>query len=427
MTRSFFRGSMRRFEKAKQLPKTRKRPMARLDVEATVEAIGASLTQRTPILEELSGQVRAAVLQDWIPRLPCLRSLDPWDGSSLADTGSLISSHCRSFESLGFYSWVSSDADEVFSRFLLDLRSHTLKSLEIYSRAQISAKTFAALNNHSESLAELKIGALEPEAIPFLSILKPCTHLTTLSFSEIYSGTVDLETDHPESLSNLTAWVANCKNLRSLSVTKFKNSGPLLVPVLLGQDISLEHLEVSGYSLKHSAAFHESLGNQTSLKTLTLKGDDDDATLRQETYDMLARSVCLLKELTYLNLRSSSDTFSDHDLISIAMTHPKLETWWTGGTFITDKVLKPIASMRQLKRLECSAMTRFSRKGLEEFFNTLQMPGNEGFNFAVNAPDASDEYDIFPEDEEYIRNLAKSRVNGNIEFPGLYSSVSTCF
>ena len=404
----------------KQQPITRKKHVPRLDVEATVEAIGGSLTQRTPVLGELSGPVRSATLQGWIPRLSRLRSLAPWDGSSLAGTGALLASYCRSFDSLGFYSWVSSEADEVFSKFLLDLRPHSLKSLEIYSRAQIFAKTFTALNSHSESLAELRIGALEPEAVPSLPLLKSCTQLTTLSFSEVFRGTVDLKSNHPEVFNDLTAWLGNCKKLRSLSITRLINSGALLVPVLQEKDIRLDHLEVSGYSIKHSASFHHSLGYQTNLKTLTLRGDDDETIGQEETYQVLARSVTQLKELTYLDLRSSSDGFGDEDLISIAKTHPKLETWWTGGTFITDKVLKPIASMRQLKRLECSAITRFSRKGLEEFFNTLRLPGNEGFNFAVNDPDASDEYDIFPEDEEYIKTIAKARVNGDIEFPGRF-------
>ena len=411
---------MKDFKKVKKLPVLRKKPVARLDVEATVEAIGGSLTAKTPILEELSGPVRSATLQEWIPRLSRLYSLAPWDGSSLAGTGALLASHCRSFDSLGFYSWVSSDADDVFSEFLSDLRPQSLKSLEIYSRAQISAKTFNALNSHSESLAELKLGALESEALPSLPLLKSCTQLTTLSFHyEVFRGNVDLKSTHPEIFNDLTAWIGNCKNLRSLSVTRFISSGTLLVPVLQEKDIRLDHLEVSGYSMKHSASFHDSLGYQTSLKTLTLRGDaDDEVGEWEETSQILARSLTQLKGLTYLDLRSSSDGFGDEDLISIAKTHPKLETWWTSGIFITDRVLKPIASMSQLKRLECSAVTRFSRDGLEEFFATLQLPGNEGFNFAVNAPDASDEYDMSPEDEDYIKIIAKARVNGNIEFPG---------
>ena len=409
---------MKDFKKTKTLPTAKKKPTARLDVEAVVETIGEQLTCRTPVLEELSGPVSSTTLQRWLPRLSRLRSLAPWDGSSLTGTGTYLASHCPAFESLGFYSWISSEADAAFADFLLDLRSNSLKLLEIYSRASVNAKTFTALNRHSESLTELKLGALEPEAVPSLALLKDCTRLTTLSFSEVYRGTVDLEEDFPDVRVELTSWLVACKSLKSLTVTKFRSSPSLLAPVLQNTDIHLDHLEVFGYPLERSNNFHSALGSQPSLKTLTLRGDAPELLIGDDAYKNLANALTHLRELTYLDLRGSSDAFRDTDIINIAKTHPKLETWWTGGIYITDKVLKPIAALKQLKRLECSASTRFSKDGLQQFFETLEVPGNEGFNFAVNAPDDSEEFDLSPEDEDYIRSLANSSVKGNIEFPG---------
>ena len=405
----------------KILTATTKKATARLDESAVVEAIGESLTHKTPNLEELSGPMRSTTLQKWVPRLTRLRSLAPFHGSSLENTGALLAAHCPTFGWLRFFSWNADDADEIFAKFLTDLHSQSLRSLEIYSLAQLHTKAFTALNNHSASLVELKLGTLESHAIRCLPLLNHCTQLRTLSFSERYQKSVEWEKDHPELIRGLTGWINNCKHLRSLSVTRF---GPSLVPILRNEDIRLDHLEVLGYPLADSDDFHIAVGNQANLRSLTLKADTTGSyEERLDTHQSLASSMTQLKDLTYLDLRSSSDAFRDEDVISIAKTHPKLETWWTGGTFITDQVLKPIASMRQLKRLECSAITRFSRKGLEDFFNNLQLPGNDRFNFAVSAPDESEEYDISAEDEEYIKSIAQSRVNGNIEFPGRFQSL----
>jgi hypothetical protein len=108
--RIFFMGELQQFQKFADTPikptRKGKKQLQRLNVVATLEAIGEVVTQHMPVLEEISGFLRSTSLLTWTTRLPRLQTMSLWRGDALENgVEKVISEHCPIFRSLSIYEW----------------------------------------------------------------------------------------------------------------------------------------------------------------------------------------------------------------------------------------------------------------------------------------------------------------------------------
>lgn len=302
------------------------------------------------------------------------------------------------------------DADRHFATFLNDLSPNSLESFEIISTSQIGLESFLALNCHRESLSELKLVGTKAEAISAISMLKGCTTVTSLSLAESGAATQDLEKLHNDSFLEIIAWLCECKGLHTISMTKMLSATGLLTPVLLENSIKLTKLELEGYMMSESGDFHRALASQTSLHSLWLKGESSEI---GADLDILVESLSNLENLTDLRLREISDYFRDNHICKLARSLPKLETWWTSGLGITDFIWSDVASLRDLRDLNLSAVTRFTAQGILNFIFNLG-PGNRGLALNVNMGDM--DFELSDEDQSMLREAMVAQVGGKFDF-----------
>jgi hypothetical protein len=293
------------------------------------------------------------------------------------------------------------------------LRPQSLESFEIFSTSQIGAESFLALNCHRETLTELKLMGIKADAMSALSMLKGCTNLTSLFLAENGVATQDLEKRHNDIFLETIAWLCQCKGLKSISIDKMLNAPGLLTPVLLENNIKLTRLELEGYQMWDSRNFHQALAHQTSLQSLWLKGESNELGQDGQDVEIFVDSLSSLENLTDLRLRDISDAFLDKHLRKLAQSLPKLETWWTSGWGITDAIWSDMASLKSLRRLELSAVTRFTAQGIVDFIFNL-VPGNQGLVLSIMMSDT--DYDLTEDEQSMIRETIASQVNGRFDF-----------
>ncbi|MCJ1430061.1 hypothetical protein MMC29_007976 [Sticta canariensis] len=408
ISKDFFRGELAKFKVDKGAAISRHR---RLDAVETIIRIGEAITKQTPLLEELSGTLNSAALSRWIPKLPRLRHLKPWHGAAVEGNGNLIRLHCPLFKGLDFWEWDHSNSDQGLAAFLNELRPQSLESFETFSSHKLGLESFEALSRHGESLVELKFNMLQAGTLPGVSLLKGCTNLVSLTLGGDGLTTPDLETLDNDNFRETVAWLRECIKLRVLVFTNFFSGPSLLARVLLENSIRLTSLEYSGFVLRDSKEFHQALANQTSLQSLCLKGDVDEYAL--DAVDMLVESLSKLVNLTDLRLREISDFFIDHHIIQLASSLPKLEFWTTSGFGLTDCIWDKVATLRSLRRLDLSASTSFTAKGILGFIEQLR-PGNKGLVLAVMNAEMDSE--LSPRELSLIRDSFARKVEGRFEF-----------
>ena len=413
----FFKDGLKDFEIRRKV-KIQKRENLIVDAIQTSNRLTEVITKETPMLEELSGNIYHSTLSTCIPRLPKLQDLIVYGGEALEGTGNLFYTYCPLFKSLKFYGWQHPNADQRFATFLNDLQPNSLQSFEIISTSQIGAESFLALNCHCKTLGELKLVGLKAEAIPAISMLKGCTNLTSLSLAENGVATQDLEKRHNDVFLETVAWLCDCKNLQTISMTKLLSATGLLTPVLLENNIKLTKLELEGYLMSESGDFHRALASQRSLQALWLKGESSD--IGSADVDVLVESLSKLENLTDLRLREISDYFLDLHICKLAHNLPKLETWWTSGYAITDAIWADMASLHRLRDLNLSAVTRFTADGILDFVLNLG-PGNEGLVLNVTMGDL--DFQLTDEEQSMIKDTIGSRVGGDFYFMCIRGSI----
>lgn len=158
VSKHFFSGPMKQFHRTETITLPHGKKFERLNVQSIVNAIGEVVTQHTPTLEMISGQLSSSALIQWAPRVPRLRELELWDGSTLEDglVAASIHENCPNFNSLMIFLWTGEDKDHKFAQFLSALRPNTLERLNTISNIGAAAESFLALSAHSRSLKSLK-------------------------------------------------------------------------------------------------------------------------------------------------------------------------------------------------------------------------------------------------------------------------------
>lgn len=242
-------------------------------------------------------------------------------------------------------------------------------------------------------------------------MLKGCTNLVSLSLAATPDPSFNFEHTYKDVFLETIDWFNKCKKLHTISFSKFPSGSALLTPLLLDGSIQLTKLEMEGYSMDCAKSFHQALANQTSLQTLSLKGETN-----YEDFDgnlILVESLSKLVNLTDLHLGDISELFQDRHISYLARSLPKLEVWWTGGSTITDAIWSDMSSLQALRRLDLAALTRFTANGILNFIHALG-PGNKGLVLAVINADI--DCDLEPDEFALIHRAMTKQVDGRFEF-----------
>ncbi|MCJ1306670.1 hypothetical protein MMC25_000313 [Agyrium rufum] len=411
---NLFGGSLEQFDVANVI-QDRSRHAAkhhsRLDNAPILAAVGEAMTKQTPMVEELAGDITAESLRSWIPRLQRLQFLSLWSGESLTGgLGKLINAHCPAFGALEFFSWNSTMVDEDMSTFLKDLQSNSLTSIQSYSRCEMGNQTFTALQTHCTSLRELKLGQVSTEIMMAMPLLNTCKNLETLSLTA-YSITYDFETAAPNTIDKLILWLKSCKKLTNITLKQIRHATTLVTPVLMDPEIRLSSLELEGYKGRDAKDFHGALSNQTQLETLLLKGDSED--FLWDDMNFLVNSVSKLTTLTDLQLREISEGFMDSQVRPLVQPLSQLEELWISGYALTDAIFEDIKNLKQLRRLEILATSRFTVEGLLDYIEGLGS-GNQGLILGIAV--AEFEYSLSEEAESLVRESLFAKVEGRFDY-----------
>ncbi|KAL3425604.1 hypothetical protein PVAG01_02395 [Phlyctema vagabunda] len=423
----FFSKDMAAFYKVFENSTKRKtksgRSYLRLNIPLVVDAVGESITNyisqsagrhhNSAALEELKGSVSTGAITRWTGRLSRLRSINLWDGASLDHTvARSITEHCYDFQELTIYLCVPSRdrPDEDLASFFSGLRSQSLQALSVMNASTLGQLTLSSLSNHSKSLRVLDLGSLSADAVKNLSLLRDCVVLETLNLTDS-EGLVNLEATENDVFLDTIGWLRHCDKLTNLSLSNFVSGPAILKPLCLNDTTRLRSLSVVDYSLVGSQDFHRALSQQTSLESLNLKADAEDAF--RDDIDTLISSICQLTNLTYLRLVGTSDYFSTPEIKALASSLKKLEDFHFGGYNVTNEVLDSLAELQHLKTLNITALTSFTSNGLLGYISKLK-DTNKGLNIAVLSQAL--EHDLKETEQKSIRKAIMDKVDGRFEF-----------
>ena len=244
-----------------------------------------------------------------------------------------------------------------------------------------------------------------------LSKFKSCIRLRSLVLAEDMRATQDLENRHKDVFLELTDWLSKCKQLKTVTLSNFISAPSLLTPFLREPGIELNTLELEGYSLSGNNDFHQALALQRNLRSLYLKGEDSESVSDNDTF---VESLSRLVNLRDLRLTQISSCFTEHHIRSLSCNLPILETFWTGGFHITDAIWDDIKQLKNLKRLELNADTRFTADGILDFVSCLDEERNQGFSLYIMMQDT--DCSISEQELEVIRDTVVSRLSGRFDF-----------
>lgn len=334
-----------------------------------------------------------------------------WDGAVLnGKIAASISANCPYFDDLTFCFCLRLEVDSELSSFFDGLRPNSLQSFTAISAQGIGPKTLLAINNHEGSLKTLRLNGLRSEAIKNLSLLQGCCNLEVLEIHDA-EGLVNLEERENDIFLEVVDWLGRCNRLQELSFKRVLSATAILAQVCLRENIRLKKLEVVDYPLVSNQIFHHALSQQSSLESLVLRADAEDAF--GDDIDVLVTSVSQLTSLTELNLLGTSDYFKSSEIKRLANHLPNLERYSFGGHEVTDEIWPSIAKLHQLRAFNSHALTSFTMDGLINYIATLQ-PTNQGLLLSIMSQKA--EYDISNNKKAMVQNNIFAKVGGRLEF-----------
>lgn len=413
--KQFFAGPLKPFEKTETFVR-KGRKGTRLKNTAIIDAIGEAVTQYTPMLELLSGELSSDALVRWTPRLPRLQTLEIYDGFPLEDelVHASIREHCPKFDTLMIYTWRSEteNSDFKFAKFLGALPPNSLKQLNTISDIRAAAETFLSMNQHGQSLEDLRI-CISTTSAPFLGLLEGCTALKHLRIED-YHGQINLEATQNDVYLEVVAWLKKCENLQQMVFPNFQSGAAIATPVMLEHKIKLTHLELDNYILKDQRTFHQALVHQqSSLKYLSLSGDTDE--MFRDDLDILVDSLKQLHQLRELKL-ILPEILKDEHLISILHNMTLLEDLYVSGLELNDVLLDSVAALANLRSVTLSGISKFTVDGLLDFVSKLG-PGNAGIRVSI---DMADPDTMLSEDSvTMIRECLIEKIGGTLEYMAL--------
>lgn len=252
----------------------------------------------------------------------------------------------------------------------------------------IGSASLQALSCHRESLIEIKLRMSEIESVSKLLLLKSCTNLVSLSLSRLFPVRNDEGLDSPvhideklnrDTLLETVAWLKECKNLRSLAFEDSLIYSTLVTPILSENGIHLTSLRCLGRKVGDTKAFYKALANQTSLKSLWLKGYKDNST---QEVEILVESLTQLVNLKDLQLAQVTNLFVNQHIVQLVSNLPKLEVWSMIGPMNLTAIWDEAASLRSLRILELGELESATIDEILNLINNLG-PGNKGLQLVL--------------------------------------------
>ena len=385
-----------------------------IDVTATLNAVGDAVTMKTSQIEEIAGHLSPGFLPRWISRSPKLQAIVLWKGDALANgAGQAIAENCEYFRSLTIHEWLNEDTDAMFATFLDELKPDTLAYFEMISYNNIGSASFQALGRH-QGLQELKLANLDQDAIQSLNKLKDCTEIQILALEDNL-GTVQLESLNNDVFLEVVAWLSSCTKLRDLTLKKFHDGPAILSQVLSSPNLRLSRLSLEGYFVRqpNSRLFHTALSEQKSLHSVLLKGNGEDTT--PDDLQIMVEGLSNIPTLRELHLKDVSDEFSEEHIITLSLSLPQLEDFWTSGDVVTSNLLSALSNLRQLKTLTLYALTQFKCDEIIDYLSQLDARSQRGFTLSLMAADPN-QGQLSEVEQELIREFIRDSLDGRFEF-----------
>ena len=407
--KAFFTGGLESFH----FPK-REFKRQTVDVLATLNAVGDTLTLKTTQIEEIAGHLSPGFLPRWISRTLKLQSLVLWKGDALANgAGQAIAEKCEDFRSLTVHEWLSPDADAVFAAFLDELKLDTLAYFEMISYNNIGSASFTGLGRH-KSLHELKLANLSPDAVQNLNQLKDCTEVQTLSIEDNL-GTTQLEALNNDVFVEVVAWLGSCSKLRDLTLKKLQDGPAILSQILSSPNLNLSRLSLEGYYVRNQSSrlFHTALSEQKSLASISLRGNGEDTV--PDDLQIMVEGLSNCQSLRELVLKDVSDEFSEEHIASLALSLPLLEEFWTSGDVVTSNLLVALTQLRRLKSLTLYALTQFTCDEILDFLGQLDTNTQQGFSMFLMAADPN-QGSLSEVEQDLIRDFVRTDLDGRFDF-----------
>ncbi|PKY01506.1 hypothetical protein P168DRAFT_258083 [Aspergillus campestris IBT 28561] len=380
--------------------------------ERLVIKFGSAIVRKTNSLREMSCNIPPSVLSSWLEDLPLLQAMTIWSGTALTQhAGNQIRSHCPDFKQLTIYAWKnesSGNAESESQEFLNELAPNTLQYFEVLSYSQLGPRSIKALNNHLESLTELKLTSLPLEAIAALPSLATPPALRVLVLTDSRPAVRD--EGFYAVIVRVAEWIRGCKALRRLELRRFVDDAALLSHVLTDENLRLSTLSLAGYTMAGARGFHEALASQPSLQNLYLRGESSES---PEDNELLVQAIGQLNGLRELELKDISDCFTPDHLITLTPYLPHLERLWVSGDFFNDEVWDAFRGLGELQSLVIHALSEFTTQGIIDFIASLK-PGNKGFSLSIL--NSTTDTDITEGAQNRIREILKTRLDGTFDF-----------
>lgn len=252
----------------------------------------ADFHKSTFALEDLSGSINQISLPLWVSRLSRLKSMTLNDGGPLNQSlATSINNNCPNFDELAFW---DGGTDKALAEFFGGLKANMIRSFNAFHSQNIGPETLLSLNNHSASLRSLKLDGLVTDAIRNLSLLQGCVTIETLELRAIDTR-ISLEETENDVFEDIVAWLISCIHLRAILLHNFFSGPAILTRLCTSETTKLLRLEVRGYVLRTATSFHEALSHQPTLKSLTLRADNEDSS--RDDVDHLLLSISQLGHL----------------------------------------------------------------------------------------------------------------------------------
>ncbi|KYG50196.1 hypothetical protein M433DRAFT_57667 [Acidomyces richmondensis BFW] len=427
VAKQFFSGDLAQFHFVSDAPG--KGRVAKLSIKKIIQAVGNEITQRAPLLEELSepttSDLLSSALPAWASRLTHLRSLDIWDGKLLADETirNLLHVYCPQLNHLKLYLSTVHDSDHHLASFINGMPENKLTRFENISSCNISLETCLAFNHHSKSLVNLKL-FLSDEGILALGALQGCTMLETLDIG-CYGSTMDLKDTQNDAYLEITQWLKNCDHLKAISFQNVISAPDLVLPVLLNPKVKLRALQINAtesamYVVKDHHDFHQALAKQTSLEDLMLRADPEPMT--RDDLEILMNTFCSLQNLQEINLFRIADYFTNEHIELLGSRLTNLDTFYVGGYGISDRVLDSFVHSSRLKTLTFAGISSFTVDGILDFIGKL---GSSNQGLLLSVDNAEPETMISEEGQNLIREAMATKLDGRFEYQPLRGKFPT--
>jgi hypothetical protein len=384
----------------------------------------ADRDDRVVALASLEGhQPPADALPRWLSRLSLLTSLTLREGNVLGPaTAEAIRTHCPAFRELRCHWCMGEGVDKTMAGFLTALPANAMETFTILSMNQLGAEALKALGHHAGSLRSLGLASMRDSTWEHFGALGRCVSLESLSMEGlVVQPVVNWEAEHKQSFLDVIAWLKECRQLRELEMIHVPSTTQLLAPVFQSPSVQLRTLRLQLQDAGTDNAFWDSLGHQTTLKSLGVRWkEENNVVLTPSQQTSFVDSVCACCDLVYLDITNTPLTLDDLGKMRDAL--PQLQDLTFDADWLTDPVLLVLARMGNLRAVNINATSSFTSQGIMEFVVALDeassrkasgLSSHAGFLLNIMNQNGADK--LSEQEERMLQWELESRLGGKLD------------